>query len=313
MGAIENGWGLDVILWFQSWRTPLSETFFLIFHYLGLEEFFLAALPLIYWCVNEAWGRRLTIFFMINAWLNALVKEAWGRPRPYQVSGQVNNVVEETSWGIPSGHAQNATVLFGAIALRVRQSWLTWLVVLYVLLMAISRMALGVHFPQDAIGGVLIGVLLLAIFVWAEPRLSVRLAAMSLWAQIGLTLLVAAIMLLIHPFLIPPTSQAGIEPGGTVIGTFVGMGIGFALEVRTSRFDARGAIWKRIVRYAIGLVGILALRFGLGAAFEGLEPDLVFRLIRYALIGFWAAFGAPWLFVKTGLARSHAETETYAA
>jgi hypothetical protein len=36
--------------------------------------------------------------------------------------------------------------------------------------------------------------------------------------------------------------------------------------------------------------------------FEGLEPPLVFRLIRYGLIGLWVGFGAPWLFVKMRLA-----------
>jgi hypothetical protein len=273
-----------------------------------LEEFFLAALPLVYWCIHEAWGRRLTVLFILNAWANGAIKEAWGRPRPYQTSPQVQNVVEETSWGIPSGHAQNATVLFGAIALRVRKSWLTWLVVLYVLLMAISRMALGVHFPQDAFGGIVIGLAILAVFVWLEPRVSARLADMSLWAQIGLTLVVAAIMLLIHPFLIPPTSEAGIEPSGTTVGTFIGMGIGFAVEVRTSRFSARGEGWKRLLRYVIGIAGILALRFGLGAAFEGLEPELALRILRYALIGFWAAAGAPWVFVRTGLAERNPES-----
>src|SRR5574341_153308 len=308
MGAIEHGWGLDVILWFQSWRTPLVANFYLIFHYLGSEEFLLAALSLVYWCIHEAWGRRLTVLFILNVWLNAGIKEAWLRPRPYRVSPQVHNVVQEMSWGIPSGHAQNATVLFGAIALRVRKSWLTWLVVLYVLLMAISRMGLGVHFPQDALGGIVIGLALLAVFEWAEPRLSVRLASMSLWGQIGLTLVAAAIMLLIHPFLIPPTSEAGIEPSGTAIGTLIGMGIGFAVEVRTSRFSAQGEGWKKLLRYVIGIAGILALRFGLGAVFEGLQPELALRILRYALIGYWAAAGAPWVFVRTGLAGKNPES-----
>ena len=33
-----------------------------------------------------------------------------------------------------------------------------------------------------------------------------------------------------------------------------------------------------------------------------LEPALLFRFIRYALMGFWGGAGAPWVFVKLGLA-----------
>jgi len=49
---------------------------------------------------------------------------------------------------------------------------------------------------------------------------------------------------------------------------------------------------------------VLIVQIGPGLLFEGLEPALAFRLIRYGLIGFWAAYGAPWVFVKTGLART---------
>jgi len=40
----------------------------------------------------------------------------------------------------------------------------------------------------------------------------------------------------------------------------------------------------------------------LKAAFAGLEPAVLFRFIRYTLVGLWGALGAPWLFVRLGLA-----------
>ena len=53
---------------------------------------------------------------------------------------------------------------------------------------------------------------------------------------------------------------------------------------------------------AAHIAGVMALRYGLGALFDGLEPGMLFRLIRYTVIGLWLGLGAPWVFVKTGLA-----------
>jgi hypothetical protein len=278
----------------------------LIFHYLGSLEFFLLFLPLVYWCVDAVFGKRLTTLFLLANWSNGWLKDLWHRPRPFMVSSQVHNAVEETSYGIPSGHAQNATVLWGGIALGARRTWVTLAVIAYVLLTAISRMALGVHFPQDVIAGALIGLIWLGLYAWLEPRLSRWLGRIGLWAQIGLVVVLTALLALIHPLLTAGNTPGSVEDSLTVIGALLGMGVGFALEARAVRFNARGVWWKRALRYLVGIVGVLALRFGLGALFESLEPAWAFRLIRYALIGLWAAWGAPLLFVKAKLAARRA-------
>ena len=48
------------------------------------------------------------------------------------------------------------------------------------------------------------------------------------------------------------------------------------------------------------------ISFGPKVVFDGLEPALVLRFIRYGLTGLWGSLGAPWVFVKLGLAPSEA-------
>jgi len=303
MAGIEQGWGLLVVLWFQSWRSGAVEALATFFHYAGSEDVYLILLPLIYWCVDAGLGRRVTLFFVINAWANSALKELLARPRPYEVSGEVKPSLVEDSYGIPSGHAQNAVTLWGAVALHFKKNWLTWLVVAYAVLTAISRLVMGVHFPQDVIGGLLFGLALLGLYVWLEPRITAWIKPQSLWAQIGVVVAASAVMLGIHPILIPVTSHPETNTvAASVVAVFLGGGIGIALETRFVQFDAGGAWQKRVIRLLIGLAVALGLRFGLGAAFDGLQPDLVFRVLRYSLIGLWVAFGAPWVFVKTKLA-----------
>lgn len=317
MALIESGWGLDLILWFQAWRTPLVEALGLVFHYLGSEDFYLVIMPVVYWCIDAAFGQRLAVFFLLNAWSNACFKSWWRRPRPFFVSSDVRNVVVESGYGLPSGHTQNSTALWGAIAWQIKRRWTTILVTVFILLMGISRMVLGVHYPQDVTGGLLIGLVWLGLYAWLEPRISVWLKNQGLWMVIGLVVAVTMVMLAIHPGLVPVSSPQWLaEPipladllAGPVtpVGAFLGMGIGFALEVRYVRFNAGGVWWKRLLRLLIGIAGVMVLRFGLGAVFGDLEPALVFRLTRYGLIGLWAGFAAPWVFVKIRLAGKRAE------
>jgi hypothetical protein len=58
---------------------------------------------------------------------------------------------------------------------------------------------------------------------------------------------------------------------------------------------------KRAVRFLAGAVVLLALYFGLKAV---LPDGLLFRAVRYALIGIWVSLVAPWLFVKLRLAET---------
>lgn len=307
MGVLENGWGLEVVLWFQAWRGPLIEVAVQVFHELGREQFYLILLPFIYWCVDARLGRRLVLVAMLSVWANTLLKVLWQRPRPLDVSSQVVPLVEETNYGLPSGHAQTTTAIAGVLALDARKRWFTALMVLYVLLMMISRVAAGVHFPQDVVGGALIGLIGLGLWMWLEPKIGAWLGRQRMWAQIALVTVVCALLLALHPILVPTPTAENAEAVTSAVAVLLGGGIGFVLEMRQLRFDARGAWWKRLIRLAVGLAVAMGLRFGLGAVFEDLEPALAFRVIRYALIGFWAAYGAPWVFLRAGLADRRAE------
>jgi hypothetical protein len=88
-------------------------------------------------------------------------------------------------------------------------------------------------------------------------------------------------------------------------GVFFGLALGGILLKRGGWFDARGPALQRVLRYLIGLVGVMSIYLLLGALFprgEALIPYLL-RYLRYALIGLWIAFIAPWLFIRLKLAR----------
>ena len=302
MTGLENGWGLQVVLWFQAWRVPLMEAFAQVFNVLGSEEFYIVFIPFVYWCIDALMGRRMLVALMISVWSNSAFKTLWNRPRPYQVSTQVHNIIVEPSSGIPSGHVQNSTVMASTLADSIKRGWFTGLMVIYILLMAISRMVAGVHFPQDVIAGAVIGLLIFAAYLWLERPVSTWLARQSLALQIGFVIAAALVMGLLHPLAIRNFDPNALKNLMTVFGVVVGGGIGFVLEERTVRFSAAGLATQRGLRLVVGIVIAMALRYGLQAAFAPLGVEPLFRFIRYSIIGFWMAYGAPWVFIRFNLA-----------
>jgi hypothetical protein len=74
------------------------------------------------------------------------------------------------------------------------------------------------------------------------------------------------------------------------------------LERRWIRFCAAGVWWKRTLRFLVGMVLLFGLWMGLRLGFQGLEPNFIFRVIRYVLVGLGSSAGAPWLFMRLRLA-----------
>jgi membrane-associated phospholipid phosphatase len=301
LSQLENGLGLEVILWFQSWRTPIIETFFIAITSTGTATFFVLVFPIIYWCYDTAIGRRVITIFLFSVWLNQWLKEWWQRPRPAMVSPEIFPAADAPDFGIPSGHTLISTVFWGALAWYIRRWWVTVFVVFFVALVGLSRMVLGVHFPQDIVVGLVLGLLVLAVYVLLEPGLSAWFSTQGVWPQIGWVAGISALLLIIFPLIFPDNSGHGTLVAIVPVSVWFGGGIGFVLETHHLRFDAGGIWWKRVLRYLLGIIVLLALFFGMDAAFDLIRPDYLFRFIQFALIGFWVGYGAPWLFVKTGL------------
>jgi membrane-associated phospholipid phosphatase len=283
-------WGIDVVVWIQAFSTPLLDTVFRAITFLGDEKFYLVLLPLIFWCLNKGLGARLVFLFLFSAYANTSLKDIFGDPRPCQFApDKVKTLGECEGYGFPSGHAQGAGVVWGFLSSQVRRGWLWALGIATPLAIALSRVYLGEHFPHDVIGGLIIAALFVLFYTWLLPFATTRIGELSLFSKLALAAIVPLLLLFIHP----------TKDTSASMGTLLGMGMGLTLEGDFVKFSSGGVIWKRVLRFFVGFVIIFGLYFGLGAAFP---PGLLFRFIRYGLIGLWGSFFAPLVFVKTKLA-----------
>jgi hypothetical protein len=283
-------WGYDVINWTQQF-SPALDTFFKATTTLGAEQAFLLLLPLIYWCVDKRWGARLGLLLILSAILNHALKELFDQPRPSP--DRVKIMAKETSPGLPSGHSQNAVAVYGFLLAQARQPR-TWVLAgLVAFGVGLSRIYLGVHFPSDVLGGWLVGLAFLAIYLNVEPEIEYRLHA---WPW-NTRMLLASVSPLIL-FLLDAN-----ENSAQLMGVSLGLMTGVLTESRWVRFSAGGPLSQRVLRFFVGGVVLVIVWLGSKALVPS-DPQsaLAVRLVRYTLLGSWTSLGAPWLFVRARLA-----------
>jgi membrane-associated phospholipid phosphatase len=290
MDAVLN-WGLELIIIIQKARSPFLDRFFLAVTSLGSDFFYLLILPLLYWCVDKKHSLRLFFLFMFSSWLNSTTKDFLNQPRPYALDSQVK-VGSTGGPGIPSGHAQGSLVLWGYLALWARRRWFTLFCIAIILLIAFSRLYLGVHFPTDLLGGWALGLLLLLPFNALADRLEPKLAALSFPWKLALCTLLPVLM----SFVIP--SKWSVRP----MGLTAGFSLAVIMEMKHFDVGMPGNTLKGLARYLVGILGILIIYFG---AKLFIDKDSLYYLplifAQYYVTGLWMGLAAPYLFRKLGL------------
>jgi membrane-associated phospholipid phosphatase len=319
--------GLQIILWLQSigaWITPVMK----FFTFLGNEQFYLIVAPAILWCIEPILGIRLGLFLMISGMLNTALKVAIHGPRPYWYTTNVKVLSSaESSFGAPSGHAQNAVIIWGTLADRIKKRWFWVLAIIVMFMIGISRIYLAVHFPHDVLLGWIFGIVILWLLLRLEHPVVSWIKKYPSGIQILIAFLFSLLLILIvliaqyslggwrlpmewianakqafpdEPYLNPLSLHNYLS--GT--GAFFGLAAGWIWISGQGGFSTKDDWWKLVIRYLVGLVGILILYIGLGTLFPDTETFLAYtlRYIRYALIGFWMSGFAPWIFVKLKIA-----------
>jgi len=310
--------GLNATRWLQE-NYPQLAGFFVVISTLGLEEFYLALFPLVYWSINKSVGKLFTYLFLLTNALNPLFKHGFRGPRPYWLDPSVN-MWEESSYGIPSAHVQLATLTYLFMAGWIRRWWAWVLAVIMIILMALSRVYLGAHFIQDVVAGFVIsGFVLLGFLFWQQytaKSFNRRILGFKLMTAVLVPIVYIVIYVIIRLLIgapdlsvswaayIPAAELSGAESVATAVGTLLGVGIGFLLEGSRIRFRSDGPLIRRIGRYILGMAVALGIRAGLDMIFpaDPLWLGLPLRVLRYFLVGIWMAYYAPLVFVRLKLA-----------
>jgi membrane-associated phospholipid phosphatase len=332
-------WGVQWILALQRWAGWLAGPMKVI-TFAGSVEFYLLVMPALYWCWDSRLGLRAGIGLLLSAGVNSILKIALHGPRPYWLDPRVPLLTHgETSFGIPSGHSQDSTVLWGVVGAdpRYRKAWPILLVL--VVLIGVSRMYLGVHLPVDVFAGWAIGAILLTLLLYLEPPLTAWFRQWSRTQQTAMLFAGSLIIIFVGAWArsvvqanwsLPvawarnAAAQAPNDPIAPLsIGSLImsssalfGLTAGALWLSSRGRLDAGGPWYKRLGRYLVGVVGVLVLWQGLGMLFALLAGEetllgYALRYVRYGTIGVWISALGPVVFLRLRLAEGEANTQNH--
>ena len=285
----------------QSVRLPILDKLVDAATYMGDEIFFMLVGLLLLWCVNKKWGFRLLFIGMLGTNVNQLLKGIFCVPRPWLLDPTFE-IVESaragaTGYSFPSGHTHSAVNVFGTLDFYIRKKWMWALAVLMVLVVAFSRMYLGVHTPYDVGASLVIGF----IGVCAMVRLFDRTEdseSKTLLVAGGVALMSLAVLIYL---LFGPKGNRnvaefdlhGAETMGKMAGAAVGLTLAWWLDMRYIRFETRAPWWAQAVKVVLGAALVVAIKSGLKPVFNAVLGDNVLSdAVRYFAIAVFG--GALW-------------------
>lgn len=149
-----------------TWRGVVLTPVFKVLTSLAnpASVWFLAAVIVLVFLLRRMWAEAVLVVVTVGGGvlLGSLAKHANGRPRP-PVANML--IPLPSGYSFPSGHALVAILLYGVLAflafLAVREAWERFAVVataaVVIVLVGLSRVYLGVHWPSDVVAAWLLG------------------------------------------------------------------------------------------------------------------------------------------------------------
>ncbi len=274
-----------ILQFFAQMRSPVLNAVFSFFSFLGEGTVLAAVVILFYWLSSTREGEQLALTAVSSLSLNVYLKTAIARPRPY-VAGAINKVEVDNFFvstnnlspnaSFPSGHSQSASSFLTGNALCDGRWWAWLLYMLLTLLIMISRLYLGVHYPTDVLAGFAIGFVIALVWEWIY-RNAYR-ARYYILAALAVLALVPLFFSCPHDYV----KTAGLIAGAAVFLPFANM------VERRPRIYTKHFLRIILGAFATGAAFLVTLLFP--------EGDEGFTLIKYFMIVGGATFLSQLLF-----------------
>lgn len=300
---------MDILLFFQNIRNDILTAIFTLFTICTEQVAVVLIAAIMYWCIDKKCGQRILFAVTGSITINSALKNLFKAPRPIG-SNNLESLRTETATGysFPSGHTQTATTVWTAIIEYFRKWWVTLLGIIMIIGAGISRLYLGVHWPQDVAAGWIIGILvsiiLVKLFDYVDENKSYYILL--------LTLILFAIV--VYFFIGEELVKSFALYTGFVLGYIVeDKFINFSTEESKKRANiftnnkSKPKLSVKILRFVVGIITLGIIYAAAKSLVILLLPNaseevlLIADYIRYTIVVFWGIAGAPFLFERFGL------------
>ncbi len=290
-----------VMVFFQGLRVPFLSSLAEAITFLGEGGATVLIIFFIYYAIDKKKGFAIGVSVMTGTVVNNTLKVIFRIPRPWvKYPDDIIPLRESTASGysFPSGHSTTAGVLYGSIYRAFRTKAVRIISVVLMVLIPLSRIYLGVHWPLDIIFGITIGLAvstLYPVFLSLyddEQKMKKITYYVSPIAIIG----AMVISVLIDSGILNETLYKDIATAFSCWGSVM---VATVCEKKYVNFARQDGWLKILLCYALSLsFGALVTLVGIGSI--GVMHRF-FKTLAYVLLILWEMFLWPLLGIKLKL------------
>ena len=297
---------MNFLVYLEGIRTPFWNIFFSIITYLGRETVFLALALVLVWCVNKKYGFFILYCGLIGQSVSQYLKIFFKVERPWIANSDFkpieSAIAEAKGFSFPSGHTQIATTTYGGLALLYRRyKWFSVSMVAIVLLVAFSRMYLGVHYPSDVLFSLIFNSLLVILFYYLGKHFSSQK-----FSNILRVLAIAVIgSIFVYSFVKSSISldvaayADTLDFSSKMFGASSAFVISWYVDEKWLNYQTEASFGIQFAKAVPGIVLLVSMKEGLKYLFKMIgTPHLAANFIRYFAIVIFAGTIWPWIFMK---------------
>ena len=294
MNYFQNRLGIEwqILEFFNLFANNIVTLFFLGISFLGAAEILLGVVLLFYYCIDKEFGKKLVYVTMGSMVINNIFKVLFSADRPFQFEGREHlrksngSLDSATGTSFPSGHSQNTGTLYTAIFRQYKLKWVRIICIALLILVPISRLYLGVHFPGDVVIGLSMGIGLAFGLGFLYDKFHG-----TKWFY----LISSALVIIALPFLIMHWHSADAKDLFSTTGVFMAVLVTIFIEEKWIKFSTDVVWWKKLLRLLAGVAVALGIKVGVKVI---LPENNICTLIRYFLVVLLPMGVLPFAFKK---------------
>ena len=313
---------IQILLWLQEFRNGaggILADFLSKMTFLGELSSAIIIMAILYWSVSKELGTYLMMGWSGNRLVNGALKVTVCAYRPWIRDARIlpygNAMTTATGYSFPSGHTMNGATVFGGGAIRadLPKSLRVMLGVVMVLI-AFSRIYLGVHTPQDVLVGMGAGLLVMWLSLKLMQWVAKHPEKDGLVVCVGVALCAAVALyaaLKHYPENYDAEGKLIVDGAKMANDTFKGVGyclaflIGWILERRFVGFSTDVPLARKLTRAVFGLISYYAVSLILAPLVKAWIPGFAGTMLSCFLQVFYVVFLFPLLATRLETGSGH--------